>query len=165
MENNYDLSRDSIYKLSLVSKKLKAEEFCFIKSWPSHLIESTNDFSMLFVHGSPADFTNGYVYPDTELGQFDVSSNFVFMGHTHYPFIRKNGNVCYVNVGSCGMPRDDGRFGSSVIFDPKTGDVRVVRYDITSATKEVFIDAPFVHDTVKANFDRRRDSIYGEIIN
>jgi putative phosphoesterase len=164
LSGEIDLSRDEIYKLSLIRKNLHKEEINFLSSWPLSRTESFNDLSVLFIHGSPADYLNGYVYPDTDLAQFEESYDVVFMGHSHYPFIRKHGKVCYVNVGSCGMPRDDGRFGSAAIFDPITGIVKILRYDITAATNKALLDNPIVHTAVKANFDRRRDSIYGDLI-
>lgn len=164
LQNVSDPKRDEVYRLTNVRMSLKVEELDFIQSWPTHRIESINGKRILFVHGSPMDYTNGYVYPDTDLSIFDGPYDFVFMGHSHYPFVRHQGAVCYVNVGSCGMPRDDGRFGAGAIFDPDTGKVRVVRFDISNATQKALSNAGPCHESVRATFDRRRDAVYGELI-
>jgi putative phosphoesterase len=164
LNNSCDSKREEVYRLKNVRNSLKVEDRDFIQSWPTHHIESINGRRMLFVHGSPKNYTSGYVYPDADLSLFDESYNFVFMGHTHYPFIRQLGSACFVNVGSCGMPRDDGRFGACATFDPNTGDVRIFRFDITVSSMKAFLNTGPCHESVNATFDRRCETIYGEII-
>lgn len=64
---------------------------------------------ILFVHGSPFDPTNEYVYANT----FDVNKynsltySIVAMGHTHRVFEYKLGGKLYFNPGSIGQARDN----------------------------------------------------------
>lgn len=157
-------TQDEIYRIGNVRTNLSAEDLLFIEGWPTHKVESINGRRILLVHGSPADFTHGYVWPDTDLSTFDSPYDFVFMGHSHHPFIRNEGDTCYVNVGSCGLPRDDGRYGACATFDPATGDVRVLRFDISASVRDGIASNPSIHPSVKANFDRRRDSVFGQFI-
>ncbi|GAK60661.1 uncharacterized conserved protein [Candidatus Vecturithrix granuli] len=159
-----DAEREDVYKLSVVRSTLEREELDFLQKWPTHHVETVVGKRLLFVHGSPSDYINGYMYIDTDLSMFDESSDFVFIGHSHHPFVRHHGRVCYVNVGSCGMPRDDGRFGAAATFDPESGLVRIVRFDITEATRKALWNASGVHASVKAIFARRKTSVYGDFL-
>jgi len=155
LNNSCDPNGEDVYRLQSVRNSLKVEDRDFIQSWPTHHMELINGRRILFVHGSPKNHTSGYVYPDTDLSLFGESYNYVFMGHTHYPFIRQQGSACFINVGSCGMPRDDGRFGACATFDPNTGGVRIFRFDITAASEKAFANACPIHELVKRTFDRR----------
>jgi predicted phosphodiesterase len=158
------LKRERIYQHQRLRRRLSTHHIDFLKSWPSHRREIIAETSALFVHGSPNDYTNGYVYPDTDLHQFNLDVSFVFMGHSHYPFIRSANGTTFVNVGSCGLPRDDGRFGGACLFDPGTGNAQVLRFDITEKTKAVLEENPSVHPVVHDVLARRNDSIFGEFV-
>jgi putative phosphoesterase len=161
---HYPSCQESCYRLQKTAELLSVEEKSFVSSWPEQLRARFSAGSCLFLHGSPHHSTNGYIYPDTDLSKFKPRSNFVFMGHSHRPFIRRNNDSVYVNVGSCGLPRDDGRYGSIALFDPAEGDVRLLRYDISSAI-EKFLSGLFdVHPSVIEIFQRRSKSMQGDII-
>lgn len=159
-----NLERESIYQHGPLRERLSNHQIDFLKSWPTHRREMIAETRVLFVHGSPSDYTSGYVYPDTDLHQFNPCVSFVFMGHSHYPFIRSARGTTFVNVGSCGLPRDDGRFGSACLYDPVTGNVQVLRFDITEKTEAVLAENPSVHMTVHDTLARRNESIFGEFI-
>lgn len=164
LDGSLDLKRDEIYKLSLVKSNLSEELLSLIKTWPDHIIATLNDKKILFIHGNPHDFLNGYVYPDTDLSNFETEYDYIFMGHTHRPFIKMSGTTCFVNVGSCGMSRDDGRYGSVAIFDPISGGVEIIRFDITEATKSSLEEVGLVHEMVSSLYNRRSENIFGRII-
>lgn len=102
----------------------------------------------LFVHGSPRDPTNEYVFPEhiyeKELMKllFSRFESFCFQGHTHIPgCFNQNGDFispeqtdyifqldqakCMFNVGSVGQPRDGDRRACFVVLDQ---DARTVQY-------------------------------------
>ena len=119
---------------------------------------------LLLVHGSPTDPTYGYVYPDTVLDGFSTDADWVFMGHTHHPFVREHLGTCYVNIGSCGMPRDDGRYGAVAILDTKARKARILRYDITTESKRVLKLFPMIDPSVREVYARRHSHLTGEIV-
>jgi putative phosphoesterase len=160
---NSQPKRDEVYQLQRTRKLLSESALEYLASWP---VNHSIDFPLgkaLFVHGSPSDPTNGYVYPNSDLSGFQTDADFVFMGHSHHPFIRRCGDKTYVNVGSCGMPRDDGRYGAAGLFDEHTGAIRVLRFDIAGATESVLTRSAPIHNSVAALFDRRRHAIFGEM--
>lgn len=157
--------RESIYKHQAISSQLTFKHKAFLETWPTHLRESIAGLDILFVHGSPNDFSNEYVYPDTDLSQFSVSEKFVFMGHSHYPFIRNCNGTTFVNVGSCGLPRDDGRYGSCAILDPTTKQVVIYRYSLGNpmgAIPEIILKQ--IHPSVLQLFERRAENVTGYIL-
>jgi predicted phosphodiesterase len=154
--------QDLVYQLVATHELLSEEELSFLASWPDHRVVAFPSGDALFVHGSPADALNGYVYPDTDLASFETSQAFVFMGHSHHPFVRHQGETTFVNVGSCGLPRDDGRFAAAAMFDEQTGAVRLLRFDIVRATSLALAQAGPVHSSVTSVFARRKEKVLGE---
>lgn len=152
-----DAGADKVYQHDRTRALLDAEDVAQLRGWPATYQQHCAAGLALFVHGSPIDPTCGYVYPDTDLSAQSGDADFVFMGHTHRPFIRHHGRTCFVNVGSCGLPRDNGSQGAAAIFDTVTGDVRLLRFDITAATHELLASAPPLHPSVLALFARRDD--------
>lgn len=152
--------REAIYQFKPLKERLSTNQINFIKSWPTHLQEVIDDINVLFVHGSPRDYTNEYVYPDTDLKQFNTCSSFVFMGHTHLPFLKNSNGTTFVNVGSCGLPRDDGRYGSFATFDPSTRNVKLYRYAIDKfMSKLSSYNLEEINPSVLKVFKRRSNNI------
>lgn len=132
-----------------------------IRNWPTLVASQFNQIECVFVHGTIDNPTTGYCYPDSEINESEF--DFVFMGNTHRPFIRKAGRTTYVNVGSIGLPRDDGRFASFCIFNPEHGTVEIHRFSIESSNTELIGTIPELTDEVKLVFNRRDESVTLEI--
>jgi len=159
-----DSPKEEIYQLKAVRSKLTLAQYEMIASWPISVQQKFDGQKLLFVHGSPDDPTYGYVYPDTDLTGLHPDSDWVFMGNTHHPFIREEAGTIYVNIGSCGLPRDDGRYGSVALFDSVARSVRIFRFDITSFSALLLERYSSVHSSVRALYQRRCDHVFGEII-
>lgn len=157
-----DEERDRVYQLEKVRSQLSEEELEFIRGWPRSMTVNIGGHDVLFIHGSPADPTFGYVYPDTDLTPFGKPADYVFLGNSHYPFVRWSANCCFVNPGSCGLPRDDGCLGAAALFDPESGSVTVHRFDIAAATAKLVDDNANLHPSVISLWSRRSANIYGQ---
>jgi predicted phosphodiesterase len=109
---------------------------------------------LLLVHGAPWDPLGGYVFPDTNLAPLAaLSYDFIFMGHTHRPFVRTEAKTCMVNVGSCGLPRDIGSSACFAVYDSDTGQVELIRPALdTELVRKTY---PRAHPAVLAVLDRR----------
>jgi putative phosphoesterase len=164
LTGDFDHEADSVYQI----KKIISPDnlnFChFIESWRDSIDLTVGNSRLLMVHGSPLDFHNGYVYPDSDLRVYGEKYDFVFMGHTHRPFVRTQGRTCFVNVGSCGLPRDDARYGSAVTFDTESLLPRLLRFDISNTFERIEELFPDIHPLVKKLFKRRDTNIVGEIV-
>ena len=157
--------KDSIYQLKCVKGLISSKHKNFIGSWPTCIRESIANKQIMFVHGSPTNHTQGYIYPDTDLDQFKIQLDYVFVGHTHRPFVKQSNDITFVNVGSCGLPRDDGRYGSFAIFDPCEEKVQIYRFSIEDCIEKLSkATLALVHDSVLNLTKRRSNRIEGIVL-
>ncbi len=163
LRESIDKERDKIYQLCKIKLLMSDVSIDFISSWKRSRTLHTQAGKLLFVHGSPNNPTFGYVYPDSDLSVFNTDAKFVFLGNSHYPFINKYKKTTYVNVGSCGLPRDDGRYGSVALFDPETGKARIIRFDIIASTAKTIAEISGIHGSVTDLFNRKKKELFGEI--
>ena len=117
----------------------------------------------LFVHGSPRDPTNEYVFPET-IYEKDILKllmsrfeNTCFQGHTHIPgvfteggsfltpedhdhFFRLDSEKRMINVGSVGQPRDGNPKSCFVVLDTeeKTVEYHRVEYDWEKTKEKIY---------------------------
>ena len=99
------------------------------------------------------------------LTKFEVDETYAFMGHSHYPFIKRVKDTTFVNVGSCGLPRDDGRYGSFALLDTTDRHVSIFRFDISKMTKNFLQELEFeIHDMVLSLFNRKSNNMFGYLL-
>ena len=135
------------------------------KRWDflGELPRQIDEGQFMFVHGSPRDPTNEYVFPEYVFDQrkmeilFGKVEQYCFMGHTHIPGVFTTqcefvspGECDYtyplgkekalVNVGSVGQPRDDDNRSCYVILDTdkKTLTYRRVDYDRDKTANKIY---------------------------
>ncbi len=136
----------------------------------SELPKSKTEGEFLYVHGSPRDPTNEYVFPETIYDRakmkqlFDRVPQYCFQGHTHMPgvftldgeFIAPadcnhefslDGEKVMINVGSVGQPRDEDSRACYIILDQKKKLVtfRRVGYDFEKTIDKIY-DIPDLDD-------------------
>ncbi len=136
----------------------------FLESLPDKKSETFNGKKILFVHGSPADPLNGYIYPDSDITPLaSLGYDMIFSGHTHHPCITIKGSFTYVNVGSCGLPRDNGLLTSCCCLDTDNLAVEIFRIRMD---KEVLSRnyGSKVHPSVLECLERTGNNIFGTII-
>ncbi len=116
--------------------------------------------NILFVHGSPRQPLNEYVFPPDVRNRnkmerlFELVEKFCFLGHTHVPGIFTEsldfiyptedasshviveGKVM-CNVGSVGQPRDGDWRACYVLFDGEAIHYRRVEYDVATTVKKI----------------------------
>jgi predicted phosphodiesterase len=131
----------------------------------SELPRQHTEDQCLFVHGSPRDPTNEYVFPETIYDQskmgilFSKVTKYCFQGHTHMPgvftpeleFIEPKDcdyefplgrEKLMVNVGSVGQPRDEDNRACYVILDHDLRRLyfRRIAYDFESTIKKIYAE-------------------------
>jgi predicted phosphodiesterase len=162
LEGTTPLDRDAVYGHAATARLLNASRRTRMATWPTS--RRLADGAVLALHGSPTDPINGYIYQDTPLEIFAPSAQIVVIGHTHRPFIRRSGNVLYVNAGSCAMPRDTGGFGAAAIVDTKNDVARILRFDIRDLVEGVISNfAPHDH-VVRAMRRSVSETLEGEVV-
>ncbi len=159
---------DDAYQLRRTASGMPESLVEAIRNWPTTRTLQLAHGPALLVHGSPDDPTFGYVYPDTELHGMaanpELDGTTIFMGNTHRPFVRVCGSTVFVNVGSCGLPRDVGTLGSCCIFDDSTSEVRILRFDIHDATARALVRCEPVHESVRRVTTRETSDYVGELV-
>lgn len=114
-----------------------------------------------FVHGSPRDPTNEYVFPEHAYDERKMANlfrrvdQFCFQGHTHIPGVFTEGgefispeDCCYsyaftggklmINVGSVGQPRDsDPRACYTILTDEKV-EFRRIEYPLDTTITKIY---------------------------
>jgi predicted phosphodiesterase len=135
------------------------------KRWDflGELPRNVDEGELKFVHGSPRDPTNEYVFPEYVFDQrkmeilFGKVEQYCFMGHTHIPGVFTTGcefispdecNYQYqlgsekvlVNVGSVGQPRDEDNRSCYVVLDTEENALtyRRVEYDIDKTANKIY---------------------------
>jgi len=133
--------RSAVYQFEKVMAELASDELEFLRSLPTKRRLTHRGLRMLFLHGSPDEPTNGYVYPDTDLGEFrNVDADVVLMGNTHHPFVRAENGRLFINVGSCGLPRDEDPRGCACLFDTVRHEARMIRYSIAAESRSLMAE-------------------------
>ncbi|RMF89394.1 MAG: metallophosphoesterase [Planctomycetota bacterium] len=116
----------------------------------------------IYVHGSPRNPLNEYVFPEhiyeqTKMDKlFSLIERCSFQGHTHVPgiftedrqfispdevdyrFDITNNGKLMINVGSVGQPRDEDPRACYVIYDGKTVEFRRVEYDFQETARKIY---------------------------
>lgn len=118
---------------------------------------------VLFVHGSPRDPTNEYVFPEHvyETQRMEILfkrfEKYCFQGHTHIPGVFTESGKFHspesidhkmmlgdeklmFNIGSVGQPRDENRRSCYVVLDMDERSVTYhrVEYDFESTAKKIY---------------------------
>lgn len=157
--------KDRVYRIGKAGESMSDEDRDFVASLkPWHEVDADGR-KLLFVHGSPRNPLNEYVYPDAEAGWFDAYDyDAFFMGHTHRPFMRSTpSNKLVVNVGSCGLPRDQGNLMSFAVYDSFEHSCEVFRVALAvDALLERYADA--AHESVRNCLQRTDNEAFGRII-
>ncbi len=123
-----DKAKDNDYRITECRNRISRENVQRISRFLPFRERTINGRRLLFVHGSPWDPLDGYVYPDSDLGSFEgLEFDAVFMGHTHLPFTSRVNGTLVANAGSCGLPRDHGDQLSWLIYDTQQSVCQIVR--------------------------------------
>lgn len=119
---SYSPERANIYNLEYVQKSISSTTLQWLSSLPKTLDLTIDGHILSFFHGSPWNPLEGYIYPDNQ--NFDdfltVNSNYIFIGHTHYPFCKNINGKYIINPGSVGLPRDDNNKAKAIILNIET---------------------------------------------
>ena len=106
----------------------------YLNSLPKSLKATFEGVTLLMTHGSP-DSISEHLLPNTpekrllELAeQHPVDA--ILCGHSHQPFTRKAGGVCFVNPGSVGRPDDGDPRASYAILELQDGEIEVKQFRV-----------------------------------
>ncbi|MDC1434451.1 YfcE family phosphodiesterase [Flavobacteriaceae bacterium] len=93
-------------------------------------------------HGTPWD-QNAYLYPDTDEDIFEKANqpefDFVLVGHSHYPFIKRLSHSTIINPGSVGQNRKEGGVANWAFMDLETNSLEIMNtyYSVIKLAQKV----------------------------
>lgn len=158
------IEKDKIYKLDSLRKRMSPDVVDEINNWPIRRELIIEGKTLLLVHGSPDNELEDYIYPDSFHDSFfNKQYDIILMGHTHHPFLKSKKGKLIVNVGSVGLPRDYGQFASMAIYETKTDQCKIIRFQI-DIEKIVSLYGTSIHESVLSTLGRKADKIVGEMI-
>lgn len=147
--NGIPRQKDQIYRLEDTKQSLTSAHIEFLLSLKDHHRMTIDNKELLMIHGSPDNFLFGYVYPDSTLKDFYTeSADVIIMGNTHYPFERIESSKVFVNVGSCGLPRDTSKMGKVAVFDTISGNVDFLEFSLSDFSNDI-INKKVIHPSVE----------------
>lgn len=124
-----------------------------------------NGQKVLLCHGSPWNQSE-YLYPDTNPETFErifeLGFNYVLLGHSHYPFVKKKDGQVIINAGSIGQPRDESAFSSWFVVDFKRKKIKLYRTRfpaelIIKKVKENDPDNPYLINVLRRKGHANKD--------
>ena len=157
-------TRDQL-EASSESPEARKRRWDFLADRPRTHLEG----DLLFVHGSPRNPLNEYIFPEDVYNQrkmeriFSLVDHYCFQGHTHVPgiFTAQAAEQIYYfnspeeidfkhtldarktlcNVGSVGQPRDGDPRACYVVLDGRNIRYRRVPYDVEATAKKIYATA------------------------
>jgi putative phosphoesterase len=145
--------------IEIASKTLSGRQLEDFQNQPRTKRLSIDGVRILMAHGAPWS-TEEYVYPDADelvLNRCDFRDcDFIFLGHTHYPFIYAGNNSAVINPGSVGQSRVCGGIADWGILNTRNG-VYIPKntpYDVTALcqlAKETDPDVPYLYEVLIRN--------------
>jgi len=131
----------------VAQNQLSIEEIKQLYNLPKKKLIQIRKYTFELNHGSPWD-QSIYLYPDTAPEILEKANNpaidFVLVGHSHYPFIKKLTHSTIINPGSVGQNRQKGGVASWAFVDLEEIKVEIIstKYCVKSLAKKVKINDP-----------------------
>ena len=126
-------------------ENLSDENRSYLQSLSKQLRLKLARYRVLVVHGSP-DSIKEHLLPDTPVARLRAlgeasDADLVICGHSHRPFVRKAGDVWFVNTGSVGRPEDGDPRATYALLEMRESSFQVhhfrVAYDVQKAVAAI----------------------------
>ena len=126
--------------------RLTEESTAYLRGLPQELRVRLEGVDVYFAHGSPDDRLWEYVDPRTHSDLFGhylgrLKAQVIGLGHTHIPYVWREGGRLVFNPGSVGQPRDGDWRASFAVLSVDGGEaaaeVQRVEYDFEKAASKI----------------------------
>jgi putative phosphoesterase len=119
----------------------------YLQKLPLLIKEKIDGKRLYMTHASPRSLFE-YIKPETSDEEIRImvkesmepfDADFLIIGHSHIPMIRKLGNLIIINPGSVGQPRDGDPRVSCAVFDTENGEAELIKteYDINAVCTKI----------------------------
>jgi predicted phosphodiesterase len=142
-------SSPASYALSVATRAhfrplLSAEALGYLFSLPAGLTVEAEGSRFHLIHATPREPLFEYLNGDASesewrsaVGDLADKEEWLFVGHTHKPFIRKIGRLTIVNPGSLGMPIDEDPRACIAVWEDGAITLKRISYDVEQAVKRL----------------------------
>lgn len=126
----------------LAQNQLSKEDIEQLYYLPEKKRIQIKNFNFELNHGSPWD-QNAYLYPNTSPEVFEKANHseidFVLVGHSHYPFIKKLSHSTIINPGSVGQNRQEGGVATWAFMDLEELKTEIIstKYSVKNLARKV----------------------------
>jgi predicted phosphodiesterase len=129
-------------------EQIGADGIAYLAALPfSHHIANPQGSDLLIVHANPLNLEDA-IFPNSSdaalhllLGELDDNVGALAFGHLHIAYTRRWRHLLLVDVGSCGLPRDEDHRAAYAILDWQDNDwqaeIRRVPYDVQEVVKQL----------------------------
>jgi putative phosphoesterase len=101
----------------------------YIDQAPEQIRTTVNGKSLLMIHASPWPPKGHYLYDGDPLFERcdELDADYLILGHTHVPMVKRYGRTLVINPGSLTFSREPGQYGllSYAILDTTTDEVHM----------------------------------------
>ena len=134
--------------VSWTREQIGPEGIDYLESLPfSHRISNPQGSDLLIVHANPLNLEDA-IFPnalDTALehllGELDSRVSALAFGHLHIAYTRRWRHLLLVDVGSCGLPRDEDHRAAYAILDWQNNnwqaEIRRIPYNVQEVVKQL----------------------------
>lgn len=138
------------YALSIATRtffrpQLSDEVLRYLRDLPERQAINAKGAKFHLVHATPRDPRYEYLNGDADeaiwqaaVGKLSESESWLFLGHTHRPFVRQIGRLTVINPGSLGMPVDGDSRACYAIWEDGKVSLKRIGYDVERAVKRLF---------------------------
>ena len=129
-------------------EQIGEDGIAYLESLPfSHRISNPQGSDILIVHANPLNLEDA-IFPNSSdaalhllLGEVDTGVGALAFGHLHIAYTRSWRHLLLVDVGSCGLPRDEDHRAAYAILDWQDNgwqaEIRRVPYDVQEVVKQL----------------------------
>ncbi len=144
---------DDVCAIGQARDEATSDQMDWAASLPVTLRFEEHGRQVIMMHGSPRDPVWEYVQPDAPLDGYAVEeARAVVMGHTHRSCLRWCKGVCFMNAGSCALPRDEEQLGSVCVWDTKEQTGRILKFTVGREARLAATRTP-VHSQIQQRIE------------
>jgi putative phosphoesterase len=121
---------------------ITGKEVGFLRRLPFNSSITLDGLNLYLAHGSSNDGL--YRNKASDTGEFEIekdfggiNTDFILIGHSHKPYIKRLGRTTVLNPGSVGQPRDFNPRASYAVIQDGEATIKRVKYDIERTVKDL----------------------------
>lgn len=117
-----------------------SDDFSYLRSLPTHLEVTADSTKFYLVHAIPTDPLFGYCPEESDRWRSEVEAidtEALIVGHTHTPFLKREGKTTILNPGSLGQPKTGRSMACYAVWDDGIIYRKEFEYPITETIRGI----------------------------